>query len=42
MNYLRMLECWVLVSNPTRGKILCVCVYSVCVIMCVGSDIAKG
>jgi hypothetical protein len=29
-------------SNPTRGMDACVCVYSVCVVLCIGSGLATG
>jgi hypothetical protein len=29
-------------SNPTQGMDVCVCVYSVCVVLCVGSGLAMG
>jgi hypothetical protein len=29
-------------SNPTQGMDICVCVYSVCVVLCVGSGLATG
>jgi hypothetical protein len=29
-------------SNPTQGMDVCVCVYSVCVGLCVGSGLATG
>jgi hypothetical protein len=29
-------------SNPTQGMDVCVCVYTVCVVLCVGSGIATG
>jgi hypothetical protein len=29
-------------SNPTQGMDVCVCVYSVCVVLCVGSGLATG
>jgi hypothetical protein len=30
----------VLGSNPTRGIDVCMCVYSVCVVLCVGNGLA--
>jgi hypothetical protein len=29
-------------SNPTRGMDVCVCIYSVCVVRCVGRGLAMG
>jgi hypothetical protein len=29
-------------SNPTQGMDVCVCVFSVCVVLCVGSGLATG
>jgi hypothetical protein len=29
-------------SNPTQGMDVCVCVYSVCAVLCVGSSLATG
>jgi hypothetical protein len=29
-------------SNPTRGLVVCLCVYSICVILCRGRDFETG
>jgi hypothetical protein len=29
-------------ANPTQGMDVCVCVYSVCVVLCVSSSLATG
>jgi hypothetical protein len=33
---------WIVGSNPTRGMDICVCLFCVCVVLCVGSGVATG
>jgi hypothetical protein len=42
MNRLCPLEHWVVGSNPTRGKDVCVHLFCVSIVLCVGSGLATG
>jgi hypothetical protein len=42
INRLLLLEHWVVGSNSTQGMNVCVNLFSVCVVPCVGSGLATG
>jgi hypothetical protein len=42
MNRLRPLNPGIVVSNPTRGMDVCVRLFSLCIVLCVGSGLVTG